>query len=46
MSECSSFDGNKDGAVTIDELIAAVNMVLGGCPQAGGQIALTKEVPE
>ena len=32
LSACSAFDTNTDGAVTIDELIGAVDAALTGCP--------------
>lgn len=32
MSDCASFDRGGDGAVAIDDLLAAVNMALNGCP--------------
>ena len=31
VDTCPSFDANGDGAVTINELIAAVNHALNGC---------------
>ena len=31
VDACASFDASGDGAVTIDELIAAVNRALNGC---------------
>jgi hypothetical protein len=31
LDACDAFDGNTDGAVTVDELIAAVNNALSGC---------------
>jgi hypothetical protein len=34
VEDCSAFDTSDDGSVTIDELIAAVNNALTGCPAA------------
>jgi hypothetical protein len=33
--ECTAFDASSDGAVTIDEVLAAVNAALFGCSDAG-----------
>ena len=32
LDACAPFDNSDDGDVTIDELIAAVNFALLGCP--------------
>jgi len=32
LSACPAADRNRDGTVTIDELIAAVNNAANGCP--------------
>ncbi len=34
LSACPAFDANADAMVTVDELIAAVNKALNGCPAA------------
>ena len=34
LVDCTSFDANGDGVVTIDELLAAVNRALNGCAAA------------
>jgi hypothetical protein len=31
LADCPAFDRSRNGAVEIDELIAAVNAALGGC---------------
>ena len=31
ISRCSALDANGDGAVTVDELLVAVNHALGSC---------------
>ena len=36
VDACPSFDADGDGAVTINELIAAVNRALNGCAAAEG----------
>jgi hypothetical protein len=32
VSACTAGDANRDGQVTIDEILAAVNAELTGCP--------------
>jgi hypothetical protein len=32
LAECPVFDASLDGQVTVDELVAAINAVLSGCP--------------
>jgi hypothetical protein len=34
VSACSPGDRNQDGSVTIEEILAAVNAALSGCPPA------------
>ncbi|MND05766.1 hypothetical protein D3C83_267570 [compost metagenome] len=34
VGTCEAFDANGNGSVTINELIAAVNAALNGCPAA------------
>jgi hypothetical protein len=35
VEACPEFDTSGDGTVTVNELIAAVNRALGGCPSSG-----------
>ena len=37
LDTCPFFDADGDGAVTINEVIAAVNRALDGCPDASAQ---------
>ena len=32
IASCDSGDGNHDGQITVDELLAAINNALHGCP--------------
>jgi len=38
VTDCSAFDRNASGEVTIDELIAAVNAALNGCTSKSRRI--------
>ncbi|MGD0946540.1 MAG: hypothetical protein ABSA52_03845 [Candidatus Binatia bacterium] len=31
LSDCSAGDANKDGEITVDEILTAVNNALNGC---------------
>jgi len=31
VSDCLAGDGNQDGAITVDEILKAVNSALNGC---------------
>ena len=32
VSDCEPGDSNHDGEITVNEIVAAVNNALGGCP--------------
>jgi hypothetical protein len=32
VQTCAAGDGNMDGQITVDEILAAVARALGGCP--------------
>src|SRR5437867_2096236 len=34
LSACVAGDGDGDGAITVDEIVAAVAMALNGCPES------------
>lgn len=39
VDACAAMDGNADGTVAVNELIAAVNRALSGCPSAAERAA-------